>query len=411
MPRWTAAATAAATAALLAAGVVGAVTVRPDDARPAVPASSAITSVPATPSSSTSAPATPSIPSTSGGAAAPSTEGAGGNIETVVPAIEAFVEQARGLRFKTAVTVTLLGDREFEERVTETDTEETEEVEHAEAVLRAMGLIDDGVDLAAVVRSLTAGAALGFYDPHTKELVVRGTRPSPFVRSVLAHELAHALEDQHFNLDRDHLGDEAFLGFEALAEGSAVRIEERYRRSLSPADRRAADREEQSQGGSVPDVPEVVQVIFGFPYAYGPDLVAAILKAGGQGRLDRAFVDPPASSEQVLDPDRYLDGDKPVPVPVPAADGTAFDDGEIGQLFLALMLRSGLADDTARTAADGWGGDHYVAWKEGARTCVRMDFVMDTAADTAELTAALAGWTATRKGAATATATSLRTCG
>ena len=50
------------------------------------------------------------------------------------------------------------------------------------------------------------------------------------VRAVLVHELLHALEDQHFGLDRPDLGDEAFLGFQALAEGSAVRVEEQVGR-------------------------------------------------------------------------------------------------------------------------------------------------------------------------------------
>ena len=383
-------------AAVLSAGVVGVFAVDPAPERV----------VASDPSSTTT-----STAGATGGTTPTTATPTAGSIEAVVPAIEVFVEKERGLKFKSPVDVTLLADDEFEKRVTESDQEEAEEVAHAEAVLQAMGLLDHEVDLAAVVRSFTAGAVLGFYDPETKELVVRGLRATPFVRSVLAHELLHALEDQHFGLDRQDLGDEAFLGFQALAEGSAVRIEDRYRQSLSKAEQRAADREERSVGGNVPDVPEVVQIIFGFPYAYGPDLVAAIVRAGGQARLDAAYADPPASSEQVLEPERYLEGDKPRPVPAPKADGEVFDDGEIGELFLALMLRAEIDDDDARAAADGWGGDHYVAWKDGARTCVRMDFVMDTPADTGQLTTALARWAAERKGVADASGTSLRTCG
>lgn len=398
MPRWTVAVVSAFIAGVLSAGVVGLLTVGSGDDR-------LIAADPSTtPTSRTSS---------EGGAATGTTpaNAAASSIEAAVPAIEAFVEKERGLKFNSPVDVTLLPDDEFEKRVTETDDEDEAEVERSEAVLKAMGLLDDQVDLAAVVRSFTAGTVLGFYDIKTKELVVRGARASPFVRSVLAHELLHALEDQNFDLDRPDLGDEAFLGFQALAEGSALRIEDRYRASLSKAEQRAADREERSLGGNVPDVPEVVQVIFGFPYAYGPDLVGAIVRAGGQARFDAAYTaDPPASSEQVLDPERYLKGDDPKPVPTPAADGKAFDDGEIGQLFLALMLRAELDDGDARVAADGWGGDHYVAWKDGERTCVRMDFVMDTPADTAQLTTALADWAAERKSTATATGTSLRTC-
>lgn len=400
MPRWSFPVLSAVIAALLAGGALAVVSVDNTGAGPAASGSSTTPlsePVSSTPPTST----TPNPP-------------AAGSLQAVLPSLQAFVAKERGLEFKGPVQVTLLGDEAFEERLEESGEEDLDEVRDAEAVLQAMGLLDRDVDLAAVVKSLSAGAVLGFYDPQTHELVVRGAEPTAFVRIVLVHELTHALEDQQFDLDRDELGDEAFLGFQALAEGSATRIEDRYRATLSRSERRSAARDEQNRGASVPgNVPRVVQVLFGFPYAFGPELVEAVVRAGGQARLDAAFTTPPASSEQVLDPRRYLRGDPPRPVPVPQADADSFDDGEIGQLFLSLMLRAELDDDEAADAAEGWGGDHYVAWRDRNRTCVRMTFVMDTAKDTDELADALAKWARERSGAASASAsgTSLRTCG
>lgn len=382
MPPWTRPVVAAAAAALLAAAAVGAFVVGSGGAERA---------------------GGPGAP----GAGTPP----GATVEDVIPSIEAFVERERGLRFKHRVTVTLLEDEAFEARVTEVDDEDREDLKNAESELQAIGVLDRRVDLEAVVVGFSAGSVLGFYDPETDELVVRGATPTPFVRVVLAHELLHALEDQHFDLDRDDLGDEASFGFQALAEGSADRIGDRYRSSLSPAERAEVDREERRRGGSVPEVPEVVQVMFGFPYAFGPDFVAALLEAGGQARLDAAFADPPSSTEHVIDPRRYLAGERPRTVARPAADGEVFDSGEIGQLFLHLLLSSGLEAEVAREAAEGWGGDHFVAWREEDRTCLRVEFVMDTPADTAQLRRALSQWAAGRRGAATATGTSLLTCG
>ncbi|MGH9178727.1 MAG: hypothetical protein ACRD0N_09265 [Acidimicrobiales bacterium] len=401
MPRWLVAALSAFVAAVLAAGVVGVVVNRDGDDSAAPSRRTSTTSTTATPSGASST------------TAAPSTTAPPTGVEAVVPSLQAFVEKERGLAFRQPVKVTLLADGPFEARVRESDEEDLEELRDAEAVLEAMFLLDREVDLAEEVERFSAGAILGFYDTETKELVVRGREPTPYVRTILVHELTHALEDQHFDLDRaDDLGDEAFLGFQALAEGSAGRVEDAYRASLSAADRRAAAREEAARATSVPDVPAVVQLIFGFPYAFGPDLVAAILRAGGQARLDAAFGDDsPASSEHVLHPSRYLRGDEPRAVPNPPADGTAFDDGEIGELFLSLMLGAGLDQDQADEAAEGWGGDHYVAWRDGDRTCVRMTFVMDTPADTAQLTEALADWAEERGNAAAADGTTLRTCG
>lgn len=389
MPRWLLAALSAVTAAVLAAGTVGVVSIGDDDPPP-----------PST--SSTSPPAATSAPPSSAPPAA--------GIAAEVPALQAFVEEERGLAFTTPVQVTLLADGPFEERLMESDEEDLAEIRDAQAVLVAMGLLDRDVDLVETVQRFSAGAVLGFYDIDSKELVVRGEEPTPFVRIVLVHELTHALEDQHFDLDRDELGDEAYLGFSALVEGSAGRIEDRYRSSLSAAERRDVAREERS--ASLPaGIPDVVRVIFGFPYAFGPDLVAAIMRAGGQPRLDQAFAQPPESSEQVLDPPRYLQGDPPREVPLPGSDGEAFDDGEIGELFLGLMLQAEIDDGDAGDAARGWGGDRYVAWREGGRTCVRMTFVMDTPRDTAELVEALADWAGERGGAASADGTTLRTCG
>ena len=335
----------------------------------------------------------------------------GSPIEVLVRQLQGVVERERGLSFKTPVKVSLLDDAAFRAKLLQTNDEDREEAEKAQAVLRAMGLLDRNVDLVKAVQDFAGAGVAGFYDPETKELVLRGGALTPSVRVTLAHELTHALEDQHFNLDRKDLGDEADLGFSALAEGSALRVEESYLRSLSADERAQARKEENAQAGKIPDVPEVVRVAFGFPYAYGPDVVSVLLKAGGNARLNAAFAKPPASTEQVLDPRRYLDDDAPRPVPVPRSDGTAFDDGEIGQLFLLLMLQSELAFDEARDASEGWGGDRYVAWRDGERTCVRMDFVMDNPSDNDELVKALRDWAGKRRGAASSAGASLTTCG
>ncbi|MDP9069862.1 MAG: hypothetical protein M3N68_00960, partial [Actinomycetota bacterium] len=335
-----------------------------------------------------------------------------GPLEAAMKELQAFVERERGLAFKRPVKVSLLADAAFDARIVSTDEEARKEVADAQAVLQAMGLLPAGVDLWKAVVKFVEGAALGFYDASTDELVVRGAEPTPFVRTTLVHELTHALEDQHFDLDRADLGDEAAVGFESLVEGSALHVERRYLTSLSASERRKVEEEEEGRGPGPPaDVPAVVEEAFGFPYTYGPALVRSLLLVGGRARLDAAYADPPLSSEQVLDPGRYLRGDRPRPVPVPRADAPPFDDGEIGRLFLELMLDARLGRAQASEAAVGWGGDRYAAWKDGRRTCVRMDFVMDTPADADQLARALSSWAATRRGSASSSGTSLTTCG
>jgi hypothetical protein len=349
----------------------------------------------ATPTSSTTATSAAEVPGSTAAPASP--------IQAVVPELEQFVERTRGLRFKQPVKVELLGDAAFVERLRGADERDVDALQKAEGFLRALHLIGGDVQLEHALDTLLASAVAGFYDPKTKALVVRGGEATPYVRSVLAHELTHALQDQHFDLDRpelDRRSDEASQAFTGLVEGDAVRIQLQYFLSLGPADRRSFAAEEQAQASETPKgVPEVLVKILVFPYQDGPSFVGAVLKAGGQARLDAAFAAPPETSEQLLHPAAFLRGDGPKPVAAPKADGKVSDEGVFGELGLLLILDDALGHSAAARASQGWGGDHYVAWRAGGKTCVRTAFVMDTPKDTSELDAALHTWAGRHTGA------------
>ena len=317
----------------------------------------------------------------------------------VIAELQAFVETTRGLRFLEPVDVAVIGDDAFRRSLSGGRPTEQPDTEVASGVLRALGLLDAGED-AGAGGELDADTVAGFYDTETKELVVRGTKLTPFVRQVLVHELTHALADQHFNLDPFLADDEAALAFEALVEGDAVVVETRYLESLPEAERQAAAAEEEATfGGGAGRVPAIVAELGAFPYRDGPRLVAALLAAGGPGRLDAAFRAPPVSSAEVLHPERFLDGPGSVAVPPVVADGRVVDGGVLGEVILRLVLAGSLPRDRAARAAAGWAGDRYVAWTAGARTCLRATVVMDNAAEAAELAAGLRQWAADHAGA------------
>jgi hypothetical protein len=319
----------------------------------------------------------------------------------VVAELQAFVESARGLRFLRPVDVAVLGDDAFRRFLSSGAPTEQPDVEVANGVLRALGLLTG--DDPGATGELDADTVAGFYDIETKELVVRrpsgsgsgvgGSPLTPFVRQVLVHELTHALDDQHFDLDPDFVDDEAAIAFEALVEGDAGVVESRYLASLPEAERQAAAAEEESTfGGAGRRVPDIVAELGAFPYRDGPRLVAALLAAGGPGRLDAAFRFPPVSSAEVLHPERFLDGPGRAGVPRVTAEGRVVDDGVLGELILRLVLAGSVPRDRAAKAAAGWAGDRYVAWSAGGRTCLRATVVMDDAAEAAELAAGLHQW-------------------
>ncbi len=326
--------------------------------------------------------------------AEPATEA---EVEAAVAEISAFVARERGVEFVEPVTVELEGEGAFQDRLLADFDEDADELRHTEVFLEGLGLVEPDVDLVEAMRSLLGGGVVGFYDPETAALVVRGAALTPYVRTTIAHELTHALDDQHHDLDRpeyDDADDEISFGFTAVAEGNARRIEAAYRDSLTDEEREQATEEELAIGGDldIGSIPLILVDLIGAPYSLGEPFVDTLVAAGGDQALAAAFAEPPRTSEQVLDPARYLAGEAAVDVPVPPVSGEVVDEGVIGELMALLVLADELGIDAAREAATGWGGDWGVAWRDGERSCVTANLVGDDVAETEQMRQAFDRW-------------------
>lgn len=324
-----------------------------------------------------------------------------GSIEAVLDDLIAFVERERGLQFEQRPRVRVVADEEFEQALAEQVASSEDLIRQDETLYRALGLIPADADLLETYQRLFADAVLGFYDPETDELLVRGEGAGPFVRQIVVHELTHALEDQRFDLDRQELDrapDESAFGFAALVEGSAKRVENAYLASLSPSERAEAEQDALQFGlGLDPtDVSIPLVALTQAPYVYGELLVDELVDRGGQGELDGAFGAPPLTSEQVFEPDRYEQREPAVDVDPPSADGEVVDRGALGALVIDITVEGGTRSVLGRglsDAATGWGGDAFVSWRDAEdRSCVRFRVVGDTPADTDELRQAFARW-------------------
>lgn len=320
-----------------------------------------------------------------------------GSIDAFVPEAVRFVQDHRGLTFKKSVKVRHLADKAFADRVIQLQRKDHADLDRQARVLRALGLLRPDVDPEKAEEELLGSGVVGFYDPETKELEVRGTTATVSVKHVVVHELTHALQDQWFTLPTGGSSgnDDADLAYTTLVEGDAVRVETAYVMGLSARDRQALQQEESGQGGTPPDVPQVLVELLEFPYVVGPRFTQAVLQARGQQGLDAAFRNHPAASSQVLHPDRFLGGETPATPPEPPADGTVFDRGTLGEMGVDLLLedlvRSGaLTGAQLQAAATGWAGDRYVAWSQGSGYCVRDRLAARSPADAAALLTALA---------------------
>ncbi|HEX6349021.1 MAG TPA: hypothetical protein VF160_06480 [Candidatus Dormibacteraeota bacterium] len=311
-----------------------------------------------------------------------------------IPTAEKFVEQHRGLKFKHPVKVTFLSDADFRARVTARNDKDRSDLNVEFKDLRALHLVPPTLDILKAEDELLGSGVVGFYDPKTKELVVRGTDASASTRHVLVHELTHALQDQYYPLDAldSDNDDERPVAWRALIEGDAVRVENAYIATLTPAERSSIY---SGTGGQTSgDIPTVMVELLAFPYAVGPRFVDAVMAArGGQSGLDGAFASPPKTSTEVIHPDRFLAGFTPADVPSPSADAAEFDHGVLGEMGLTLLLERlvprPLTSTDARDLAQGWDGDRYVAWDSADKSCVRDTVAEDSQAHTARLATAL----------------------
>ena len=136
-----------------------------------------------------------------------------------VAELAAFVEDQRGLAFEAVVPVEFLPAAEYDDAAEAASGDGS-----MAALLRAFGLVEGDIELAAPRAGLVDDVPFGFYDRRRGRILVRGDEIDATTSATLVHELTHALQDQHFPglLAGNASAGERF-GSRALAEGDALR--------------------------------------------------------------------------------------------------------------------------------------------------------------------------------------------
>ena len=332
-----------------------------------------------------------------------------------------FDEQHRGLKFKQPVFVDFLDAKAYSDRArtdqSKLTDEEKKQLEAEGGELRALGLSNSNVDLLQAENDLQDTGTLAFYDPDTERVTVRGTDMTVDLRVTLAHEFTHVLQDQYFGVGRRRTSQfktsQESSAFRTLVEGDAVRIENEYISSLSSSEQKeyqdTHNKQVDTAVAGLSNVPVALQALQSAPYLLGPPFDELLAASGGQTELDDAFRSPPATEEHVLDPPTFVHHDKPLdinepPLPDGVSTSDEVDSGDFGALGLLVVLAERIDPMVALQAVDGWGGDAYVAYQQGGKTCMRLDIRGDTPTDDDELRAAFDQWvTAMPAGAASVT--------
>lgn len=330
--------------------------------------------------------------------------------------IRAAVEAIRGLQPTKAVEPVSLDEAQLRANLTgDFDRENTAaELALAEDLLITLGLLPTGSSIRTIMLDFQTGQVAGYYSPDKDELFVvsRSGGLGPAEMVTYAHEFTHQLQDQRFDLAK--LGLDAAdqsdrqLAHLALVEGDAVSVQSSWMTAnLTPQqlgellgaslDPKALE--------ALQKAPPFVRETALFPYEAGLGFVAQLLGSTGYPGIDAAFADPPASTEQILHPEKYAAGEAPVAVSIPSGVAAALGSGwavagqdTLGELILRIWLTEGgvtRAEATAATA--GWAGDRLVILRgpDGA-VGVGLITTWDTAADAAEFATAATAAAAAR---------------
>jgi hypothetical protein len=132
-----------------------------------------------------------------------------------------------------------------------------------------------------------------------------------------------------------------------------------------------------------------------FSWRRGAAFAVRLWEEGGRERMEKAYGAPPASTEQVLHPDKYLKGEAPAAIDLAPADEFLGAKGwkpvyrtVLGELGTALVLESHFTKDELAAASEGWGGDTFAVYeKEGAPILVLWATDWDSEPDAVEFQA------------------------
>jgi hypothetical protein len=375
-------------------------------------------------------------------AAAPTTRAPAGSTPSTRPpapptaaairAVQQDVAELRDLRFERRVPATVESPRELSRRLLRALAAETDEDElrRQGRAMELLGELPPGTDLPRLINRLQAESVLGFYlpgRPPKGSLYLRSNRGlDPYARIILAHELTHAVTDQRFDLTRaDRLAaatarEDELAAYSGLVEGDATLIMQRYAAErLTPAEQAAAGLAAAADRTPLRDAaPAVIRESMLFPYQEGLRFVGVLYRQGGWAAVNRAYRDPPTSTEQLLHPERYLgDRDQPQAVAVPDLSGRlggGWRPGvelSFGELDARLLLQGELAVTAAQAAAAGWDGGRLRTFQRGPRTAMALRTVWDSTAEATQFCQGMRGWATGRFGPATRAGSSLRWSG
>ena len=275
------------------------------------------------------------------------------------------------------------------------EDQDAKRLQRDEIVLKKFGLLDRDFALKPFLLALLKEQIEAYYDSKTKTVNMLDWVDIDEQKPVLAHELTHALQDQHSDLekwddqtpddvsvdsagDTDHLAkDEMDTARDAVAEGQATAIMMDY--ILKPLgkslvkDPEVMDIVKQQMNGSenspvMARAPLLLSESMLFPYREGLSFEQDLWMDQGQAAAFTGALDhPPSSSWEIINPREYEKHHVPA-VPLlpdihPLVDKLyqPYDIGQVGQLDVHILTALFGGDEASRNLTPAWNGGLYWA--------------------------------------------------
>jgi hypothetical protein len=327
-----------------------------------------------------------------------------GQVEATVDEIRRQVSEIRGLPIRADTPLVTMPRPALTSRLSKelNSDHAIREFLTSQMLLEVLGAMQRGFDLRELQLRLLDEQTIAVYDYDERKIYLvaeaaAGGDLGADSRLVVAHEVTHALQDQHFNLKRvlpaEPENSDAATAARALVEGDAMLTMRIWgRQFLRPTEKRALGDDPIAQDPVMDSAPPLVRSELLFPYDAGWVFAQLRYQDGGFEAVNQAFARPPNSTEQILHPEKYDAGEMPVAVTIPPLEQslggtwTTRRTDVFGELILRLLLEPSIGYPKAETAASGWGGDAYTILEDASgRRIVGMVTVWDTEDDAAEM--------------------------
>ena len=246
-----------------------------------------------------------------------------------------------------------------------------QQIFEAQELYKALGLMAEEDDLEEILTKIQLQQVNALFDDQTEKVYVVLEQSTIGPLGKLGYALAYmgAVQQQLFDTAAirqrtRNVGSDAFRAANALIMGDVAQVASGYIATALTSDEARIVREPVADSELL-NAPRIVRETVLFPLREGADFIAQLFAEGGWDTVNAAYADPPATTEQVLHLQKYIEREEPHKTSIPdiSADlGRGWNQvnaDTMGEFILRVFLEEHLDPTQAAAAVAGWGGDQY----------------------------------------------------